>query len=60
MAGVKQRYTVQYSDGTMRTVVAQSYQGAKKIFQVRYSPPKGECIVVWPQSDPSAKRNMRT
>lgn len=60
MAGVKQRYTVQYSDGTMRTVVAQSYQGAKKIFIVRFAPPKGQCIMVWPQADPSAKRRMIT
>ena len=60
MAGVKQRYTVQYSDGTMRTVVAQSHQGAKKIFVARYQPPPGQSIVIWPQDDKDAKKCMRT
>ena len=60
MAGLKQRYKIRYSDGTLRTVVAQSYEGAKRIFIARYQPPKGQPIVVWPQGDPAAKKNMRT
>ena len=60
MAGTKQRYKVRYSNGTIRTVVAQSYKGAKEIFIARFQPPPGECIVVWPQGDKDASRNMRT
>ncbi len=60
MAGVKERYKIQYSDGTIRTVSAQSYAGAKKIFIARFQPPKGQCIRIWPQGRPDDKRDMRT
>ena len=55
----KERYTVQFEDGTMRSVVAQSYKGAKAVFIVRYQPPKGSNIRIWRQSDPGIKKNMR-
>lgn len=55
----KERYTVQFEDGTMRSVVAQSYKGAKAVFMVRYQPPAGTSIRIWKQSDPSVKKNMR-
>jgi len=60
MAGVKERYKVRWVDGTIRTVTAQSYQGAKREFVQLYRPEKGEPIVVWPQGQPNDKRNMRT
>lgn len=59
MAGIKQRYKVQGEDGRIRTVVAQSYQGAKRKFICDYRPPKGWHIVVWPMGEKDAKKNMR-
>ncbi len=59
MAGNKERYTVQFENGTLRSVTAQSHAGAKRTFIATYAPPAGSRIRVWPQSDPSDKRNMR-
>lgn len=60
MAGAMRRFKVRYSDGTLRTVTARSHKGAKKIFIARYQPPRGECLVIWPQGDTDNKKNMRT
>lgn len=59
MAGYKERYKVRYEDGTIRTVTAQSYIGAKRVFIARYSPPKGAKLVVWPQGSPDLTKNFR-
>lgn len=66
MAGHKIRYKVQYEDGTIRTVTAQSYQGAKDVFICRFQPPAGTRIVVWPDKKdaddvglPDKKREKR-
>jgi hypothetical protein len=60
MAGKKQRYKIQWVDGTIRTVTAQSFQGAKKEFQKLYCAPKGKAIIVWIQGAAHDKRSMRT
>ena len=60
MAGMKERYTVRnQDDGTLRTVVAQSHRGAKTLYVIKYDPPMGTPLTVWPQSDQDDKRNMR-
>lgn len=60
MAGFKERYKVRWTDGTIRTVTAQSYQGAKREFIRLYDPPKGATIKVWRQGSPEIVRQMRT
>jgi hypothetical protein len=66
MAGVKRRYKVQWitkgkftGDGKIRTVMAQGYKNAKDIFRVRYEPPKGAWLSIWPMGEPEEKREMR-
>lgn len=59
MAGVKERYSIRLPDGTLRTVVAQSHRGAKKIAVIRFSLLKGDNLEVWPQSDVDDKKSMR-
>lgn len=59
MAGLKQRYKVQFEDGTIRTVTAQGYQSAKRQFIATYHPPKGSTMHVWPMGKPEQKKRMR-
>jgi hypothetical protein len=60
MAGIKERYSVQFENGRIYSIKgAQSHQGAKKLFIALHRPPAGTKIRVWPQSDPSNKKNMR-
>jgi hypothetical protein len=59
MAGFKQRFKVQFQDGTIRTVVAQSHTGAKRAFVAGYQPAKGSWLTVWPMGDEGNKRRMR-
>lgn len=58
--GKKERYSVRWEDGTVRTVSAQSHRGARKAFIDDYEPPSGGTIVVWPQSNASDKQTFRT
>lgn len=46
---------MRFEDGTIRTVVAQSYQGAKEVFICRYQPPIGSHIEVWPDKIDAAE-----
>jgi hypothetical protein len=55
MAGRKIRYKIRFEDGTIRTVVAQSYKGAKEVFICRYQPPIGSRIEVWPDKSDAAE-----
>jgi hypothetical protein len=59
MAGTKERYKVQFQDGTIRTVTAQGYQSAKRQFIATYHPPKGTTFCVWPMGSPDKKKRMR-
>lgn len=49
------RFTVRYVDGTVRSVSAQSHNGARDVFVARYQPPAHprQRLCIWPQDDPS-------
>lgn len=59
MAGFKQRYKIRGEDGRIRTVTAQSHQGAKRTYARGYGAPIGYRIVVWPMGDEGAQKEMR-
>lgn len=60
MAGLKERYTVQYLErGWLISIQAQGYTSAKKAFIREYKPQKGSWLIIWPQSNPGAKKKMR-
>jgi hypothetical protein len=52
MAGFKEWYVVQYSDGTLNRIEAQGFDTAKRNFQIKWNPPPGECIRIWRQDEP--------
>ena len=58
--GKQQRYSVQWTDGTIRTVVAQSYRGARNAFIDEYDPPANHTIKIWSQEFPNTKKHFRT
>ena len=53
------RFKVQYEDGTIRTVNAQSPSGAKRAFIAEYRPPKGSRLVIWRMGESGDKQNFR-
>jgi hypothetical protein len=56
----KERYSIRWIDGTVRSVTAQSHRGAKKAFMDEYDTPPGKELTIWPQSSPYDKRTFRT
>lgn len=58
--GRKERYSVRWIDGTVRSISAQSHRGARNAFVDEYEPEAGRTITVWPQSNPYDKQTFRT
>jgi hypothetical protein len=56
----KERYSIRWIDGTIRSITAQSHRGARNAFLEEYEAPPGREITIWPQSNTSDKREFRT